>query len=315
MNTPLQYSLMGIRFQNAIVTVINVVLFIILVVILARPGQKLKEIEVKIATVEDISSLPYWVAYEKGFFEKYGVKFKPNEVSRPSDEYENTLKGALYASFGIDYTYALFKSAGDLRLLRVLYYTKSKGDGLVVRDTGIRFDNLSGLRIGYHENTRYSVILQSLLASRGDTNVEFIGLTSGELESALDDNRVDAIYVVEPLLSYFKNKGYKVIKEKIVFGDIPVILGMGVTSAVNVSLRREAISRIKHALYDAINYIKSHPQEAKSILKKYMGASYGVPEYVIPSEPGDFKKFTNYLIQNNLIPYNSVLLEEILSSK
>ena len=112
---------MDLRKQNLVISVVNILLGAILIVILARPGQKPKEIEVSLATVTDISSLPYWIAYEKGFFSNYGLKFKPNEVSRPLDELENTVKGSLYASFGIDYTYTVFKNAGDLSLVRVIY--------------------------------------------------------------------------------------------------------------------------------------------------------------------------------------------------
>jgi len=307
---------MNIKLQNTIITVINIILAIILFVILARPGQKKGVIEVKLATIEDISSLPFWVAYDLGFFDKYGVKFKPNEVSRPLDEYENTLKGALYASFGIDYSYALFKSAGDLQFLRVLYYATSSGDGIVVKDTSVKFNNLNGKRIGYYDNTRYNVFLQAVLSSKGDTLVDLIGLTIGEIESALDNNRVDAIYVVEPYLSYMKEKGYKVIAENVIFSkDVPIILGMGISSAVNLSLRKEAINRIRDALKDAIDYIDKNPQEARNILKRHLGLDLNLPNYKLPSDDSDFRKFTDYLIKKNFIAYKSVNMENIVSEK
>jgi len=308
---------MDLKKQNIIITIINVILAIILIIILARPGQKPKEIEVNLATIEDISSLPYWIAYDRGIFGNYGVKFKPNEVSRPLDELENTIKGSLYALFGIDYTYTIFKNAGDLSLVRVLYYVKSYGDGLVVKDTTLKLGKLRGKRIGYSENTRYNVLLEEVLKRSGDTEVDFLSLTLEEMESALDQGRVDAIYAVEPLLSYLEAKGYKVIKREVVFPkDVPIIQGMGITSAVNVSLRKDAINRIKGTLRDAVKYLKENPQEAKNILKNRLGLNLReLPEVVIPKNLDDFIKMNEYLISKKLVPYSTIKVENILSEK
>jgi len=293
------------------------VLAIILILILARPGQKPKEIDVRLATIESISSLPYWIAYEKGFFGNYGIKFKPNEVSKPLDELENTIKGGLYALFGIDYTYTIFKNAGDLGLVRVLYYTKSYGDGLIVKDTMVRIGNLNGKRIGYDDNTRYNIFLEEVLRRSGDTAVDFIGLTLDEMEGALDQGRVDAVYAVEPVLSYLESRGYKVIKREVVFTkDIPIIQGMGITSAVNISLRKDAVKRIKGALKDAVEYLKSNPEEARDILKNRLGLKLkNSLEVVIPENIEDFKKMNEYLISKKLVPYSSIKVENILSEK
>ncbi len=307
---------MDLRKQNLIITGINVILALILAIILIRPGQKPKEIDVKLAAVDDISSLPYWIAYEKNFFGNRGIKFKPNEVSRPLDELENTIKGSLYASFGIDYTYTIFKNAGDLSLVRVLYYTKSYGDGLVVKDTSVKLGNLNGKRVGYNDNGRYNVLLAEALRQRGDTVVDFVGLTPDEMESALNQGRVDAIYAVEPMLSYLEGKGYKVIRDVVFPRDIPIIQGMGITSAVNLSLRKDAMNRIKITVKEAVEYIKSNPQEAKDIIKKRLGLNLkDIPEIVIPSDLEDFKKMNEYLISKKLIPYDVVKVENIISEK
>ena len=308
---------MDLRKQNLIITTVNIVLAIILILILARPGQKPKEIDVRLATIESISSLPYWIAYEKGFFGNYGIKFKPNEVSKPLDELENTIKGGLYALFGIDYTYTIFKNAGDLGLVRVLYYTKSYGDGLIVKDTMVRIGNLNGKRIGYDDNTRYNIFLEEVLRRSGDTAVDFIGLTLDEMEGALDQGRVDAVYAVEPVLSYLESRGYKVIKREVIFTkDIPIIQGMGITSAVNISLRKDAVKRIKGALKDAVEYLKSNPEEARDILKNRLGLKLkNSLEVVIPENIEDFKKMNEYLISKKLVPYSSIKVENILSEK
>jgi len=308
---------MDLRKQNLIITTVNIVLAIILILILARPGQKPKEIDVRLATIESISSLPYWIAYEKGFFGNYGIKFKPNEVSKPLDELENTIKGGLYALFGIDYTYTIFKNAGDLGLVRVLYYTKSYGDGLIVKDTMVRIGNLNGKRIGYDDNTRYNIFLEEVLRRSGDTAVDFIGLTLDEMEGALDQGRVDAVYAVEPVLSYLESRGYKVIKREVVFTkDIPIIQGMGITSAVNISLRKDAVKRIKGALKDAVEYLKSNPEEARDVLKNRLGLKLkNSLEVVIPENIEDFKKMNEYLISKKLVPYSSIKVENILSEK
>jgi hypothetical protein len=184
-------------------------------------------------------------------------------------------------------------------------------------DTTLKLGKLRGKRIGYSENTRYNVLLEEVLKRSGDTEVDFVGLTLGEMESALDQGRVDAIYAVEPLLSYLEAKGYKVIKREVVFPkDVPIIQGMGITSAVNVSLRKDAINRIKGTLRDALKYLKENPQEAKNILKNRLGLNLReLPEVVIPTNLDDFNKMNEYLISKKLVPYSTIRVENILSEK
>ncbi len=315
---------MSLRTQNLIFTIINLFLAGVLVYIIAQPGKRAKEIEVKIATVRDAGSLPFWVAEEKGFFKEVGIKYKPNEVDKLLDEFDNTVSGALYASFGLDFTYMLMKTGGDMKLVRLLYYSKGKGDGIVVKDTTIKsLADLKGKRIGYYQNTRHNVILDAVLPSllpkdttdTSETKVEFVGLSLDELDVSLDTRRVDALYLTEPYLSYFKNReGYRVLAEDVVFkGDI--VDGSGITSAVNVSLRKEAIKRIRKALKMAIDYIEQHPDEAKKIMAKHVGMSLPVPAFVMATDVSEVKKFAEEIKNRKLLPIEKLNLDNLTSEK
>ena len=308
--------------QNLILTVVNIILAGVLVYIIAQPGKRAREIEVKLATVIDPGSLPFWVAEEKGFFEEVGIKYKPNEVNKVLDEFDNTISGALYASFGIDFTYMLMKTGGDMKLVRLLYYSKGKGDGIVVKDTTIKsLKDLAGKRIGYYQNTRYNVILDAVLPTlipkdtADTTKTELVGLSLDELDVSLDTRRVDALYLPEPYLSYFRNKeGYRILAEGVVFKDL-VIDGTGITSAVNVSLRKDAINRMKKALSKAIEYIKQHPDEAQKIMAKRVGMSIPVPDFVMAKDASEVKKFADEIKSRQLLPIEKLNLESITSEK
>ncbi|NPA80331.1 MAG: ABC transporter substrate-binding protein [Thermotogae bacterium] len=315
---------MSLRTQNLIITVVNLILAAILVVILVQPGKEAGEIEVKVATVLDPSSLPFWVAEEKGFFKDVGIKYKPNEVPKVLDEFENTISGSLYASFGIDFTYMLMKTGGDMKLVRLMYYVKGNGDGIVVKDTTIKsVEDLAKKRIGYYQNTRHNVILDAVLPSllpkdTTDTTtspVEIIGLSLDELDVSLDTRRVDALYLTEPYLSYFRNReGYRIIAENVVFDD-GVISGTGITSAVNVSLRKKAIERMKKALRMAMDYIEQHPDEAKKILANRLGMSMDIPNFTFPKDASEVEKFAKEIKERQLLPLEKLNLENIVSEK
>lgn len=315
---------MSLRTQNLIFTIINLFLAGVLVYIIAQPGKRAKEIEVKLATVIDPGSLPFWVAEEKGFFKEVGIKYKPNEVGKVLDEFDNTISGALYASFGLDFTYMLMKTGGDMKLVRLLYYSKGKGDGIVVKDTTIKgLADLKGKRVGYYQNTRHNVILDAVLPTflpkdTSDTTgakIEFVGLSLDELDVSLDTRRVDALYLTEPYLSYFKNReGYRILAEGVVFkGD--VIDGSGITSAVNVSLRKDAIKRIRKALKMAIDYIEQHPDEAKEIMAKHVGMSLPVPAFVVAEDVSEVKKFAEEIKNRKLLPIEKLNLDNLTSEK
>jgi len=306
--------------QNLIITIINLILAAILVVIIVQPGKEAGEIEVKVATVLDPASLPFWVAEEKGFFKEVGIKYKPNEVPKVLDEFDNTISGSLYAAFGIDFTYMLMKTGGDMKLVRLLYYAEGNGDGIVVKDTAIKdLKDLKGKRIGYYQNTRHNVILDAALTklvpqdSTDTLKIEFIGLSLEELDVSLDTRRVDALYLTEPYLSYFDGKeGYRILKRNVIFKD-DVVAGVGMTSAVNVSLRKKAINRMKKALNKALAYIKEHPDEAKQIMAKRLGMSMPIPQFA--NDLNRVKSFAQYIKNNQLLPIEKLDLEELGSEK
>ena len=296
------------------ITLVNIILAGILVFILAQPGKRKGEIEIKVATVVDPSSLPFWIAEEKGFFNEVGIKYKPNEVGRVVDELDNTVSGAFYASFGIDLTYALMRTSGDMKFVVPLYYVKGKGDGIIVRDTGIKgLADLKYKRIGYHQNTRYNVILDAVLPSmvpRGEEDTldymfEMVGLSLEEMDAALDTRRVDAVYLTEPYLSYFEKKGYRVVARDIAFAD-GFIGGMGITSEVNVSLRKDAVSRIETALRKAMDYIKDNPEEAKQILAKKVGMGFPIPDFVWAEDISEIEGFARALKERGLLPLDTL---------
>jgi len=273
---------LSLRAQNLIFTVLNILLAGFLVYIIAQPGKRAKEIEVKVATVLDPGSLPFWVAEEKGFFKEVGIKYKPNEISKIVDEFDNTVSGALYASFGVDFTYMLMKTGGDMKLVRLLYYSRGEGDGIVVKDTAIKeLKDLAKKRIGYYENTRYNVIL----------------------DAALTD-----------LIPQDTSDTTKGSAENVIFKGV-VIDGNGITSAVNVSLRKEAIKRIRKALEKAIQYIKQNPQEAQQIMAKRLGMSMPVPEFGMAEDVSEVKKFAEEIKSRQLLPIEKLSLENLTDTK
>ena len=142
-----------------------------------------------------------------------------------------------------------------------------------------------------------------------------MGLSLDELDVSLDTRRVDALYLPEPYLSYFRNKeGYRILTEGVVFKDL-VIDGTGITSAVNVSLRKDAINRMKKALSKAIEYIKQHPDEAQKIMAKRVGMSIPVPDFVMAKDASEVKKFADEIKSRQLLPIEKLNLESITSEK
>ncbi|MEO0181415.1 MAG: ABC transporter substrate-binding protein [candidate division WOR-3 bacterium] len=272
-----------------ILIVVNLILMVILFVILWLPGRVRKgPEEARLYFMRDISSLPFWIAQEKGFFDSVGVKIRAEEVVRVGDEIAMVRRGTVVLGVGFPWDALVGKADTGLVNFRVVYSlfgTPEKPATALISMKGFgvaRLNDLTGKRIGYWQDTREALEIPAILLSLGvDTSgIKMVALSSGEMPTAFADNRCDAMLVFEPMRTQYLADSAAVILLEDAFlekhlapdGRLPVSVIF--TSVPNLKLRREGTVRAIKALNMAVDYMKANPDEAKRIAR----ANLNLPE-------------------------------------
>jgi ABC-type nitrate/sulfonate/bicarbonate transport system substrate-binding protein len=279
-----------------ILIVVNLILIGILIVILWLPGRIRKgPEEARVYFMRDISSLPYWVAQEKGFFDSVGVKIKAEEVVRVGDEIAMVRRGTVVLGIGFPWDALIGKADTGLANFRVAYSVfgtpeKPATALIATKESGITgLKDLTGKRIGYWQDTRGSLEIPAILLALGvDTaGTKMVALSSGEMPTAFADNRCEAMVVFEPVRTQYLADTDNILVVEDGFlekylaagGRLPVSAVF--TSVPNLKLRRESTVRSVKALNMAVNYIRANPDEAKKIARANLSLPEGA-EIVLP---------------------------------
>lgn len=284
-----------------ILIVVNLILIGILIVILWLPGRVKKgPEEARVYFMRDISSLPYWVAQEKGFFDSVGVKVKAEEIVRVGDEIAMVRRGTVVLGLGFPWDALIGKADTGLANFRIVYSVfgtpeKPATALIATKESGIKgIKDLTGKRIGYLQDTRGSLGITAILLALGvDTaGTKMVALSSGEMPTAFADNRCEAMVIFEPVRTRYLADTDNILfvedgfLEKYLAADGRLPVSVLFTSIPNLKLRRESTVRSVKALNMAVDYIRANPEEAKQIAR----ANLSLPEGAEISLP-DFRRY------------------------
>lgn len=281
-----------------ILIVVNLILMGILFIILWLPSRVTRgPEEARAYFIRDISSLPYWVAQEKGFFDSVGVKIRAEEVIRVGDEIAMIRRGTVALGIGFPWDALIGKADTGLASFRVVYsvfgtpekpataLVAAKGSGI----TSLR--DLTGKRIGYWQDTRGSLEVPAILLALGvdTTGTKMVALSASEMPTAFADKRCEAMLVFEPMRTQYLADTDNILVvedgflEKHLAAGARLPVSVIFTSLPNLKLRNESTVRAIKALNMAVDYIRSNPDEARKIAKANLnlpdGAEIVLPEF------------------------------------
>lgn len=281
-----------------ILIVVNLILIGILIVILWLPSRVMKgPEEARVYFVRDISSLPYWVAQEKGFFDSVEVKIKAEEVVRIGDEIAMIRRGTVVLGIGFPWDALIGKAdtgLGNFRVAYSVFGTSEKPSSalVAVKGKGVKeLKDLIGKRIGYWQDTRGALEIPPIMLAAGvDTaGMKMIPLSTSEIPTAFADNRCDAMVVFEPFRTQYlaDTSGFTILEDGFLEkrlapeGRLPVSVIF--SSVPNLRLRRESTVRVVRAMDMAVDYINANPDEARRIARDNLDISEGsdltLPEF------------------------------------
>lgn len=222
-----------------------------------------------------IGFAPLYVAEEKGFFDKEGVHVTLETMEAVADR-RSALAANRIQGFVTTVDTHVVTAASGVPVVQVLALDDSHGgDGIVAKKEIQSLQDLAGKNVAVQTDggASYFWFLYLLNKNGVDPNsIHFQSMTAGDAGAAFVAGKVDAAVTWQPWLSRAEKTtfGHVLIKSDATPGVITDTLGMRKDF---VDAHPDAVRAIVRAWFDALDYIKSNPDDAYAIMAKGMGQS------------------------------------------
>jgi NitT/TauT family transport system substrate-binding protein len=271
--------------MRRVITLIIIILIIAIIGIsfLILRGRARKLEEVKIGYMPYTSNLPLFVALEKGFFKNEGLEVKTIKFGSSKEAMDALLTGKIDAegTIGLSTLFAIeAASPGQIKFYLPCVETKNKFANylLVRKDSSIStVKDLKGKRIGTYTGTTQLLFLKLLLQKLGldpEKDVKIIQV-SPQLEiEAFSAGQFDALFTIEPAATIAMEKGIGkplLRNPRCEYIISPFPAGAFPFSTNFLREDPDKAKRIYRAIDKAVDFIKTHEDEAKRLVPKYTG--------------------------------------------
>lgn len=217
---------------------------------------------------------PVELAAQLGYFEKHGVEVKLIRFSVYSDSIEALIDGKVDAGMHtLDDAIRYYAGGRDVRVVLLTDYSFGN-DGLVARPGIDSLTDLRGARIGVEtETVGHLSLLKILEAGKlAENDVTIVNIPTWEIEQSMLNGIVDAGVTWEPYLTRTaRETGGKVLITSREYPET-IITTMTFDAAI-VKRRPKDVQNIVAAYFDAMEYIKEHPQDAYQRMGQAEGIS------------------------------------------
>lgn len=217
---------------------------------------------------------PLWVAEEKGFFKKHDV-----EVALTTFNWDQDMTAALASG-------NLHVIASATNGMITNYNQKVDQKGFLIMDLSFEADaiiagkdissvkDLKGKKVAFEAGATSDLLINYALKENGMTiaDLEHVPMGASEAGLALIAERVDAAVTYEPYIStaLAQGGGNKVIYTA---AEKPGLIGDMLTASSEwINANPKDVQGLIMAWDDAINFIRSNPEEGKAIIAKAVGS-------------------------------------------
>jgi len=234
-------------------------------------------VQVNFATANNMLHTPEFVALEKGFYLKHGIKAKFQVFNSGAEINKAVQAGTMQIGGGGDTATPTAIAAGIPIFTFAPYMqdaTTSKGDealAVVARsDSGIQAGNwgsFAGKRVGMVIGGTGDAYFRAWLAKQGvdSKKVTFVNLQPGDMLTAMQSRQVDAIASWEPYQTLILDTmGSQVFLFQRGGGVIGYVLGEGTTQDW-ARQHPKLVQEIADAIAEATYWTRQHPDQAATI--------------------------------------------------
>ena len=236
------------------------------------PAQPLKKIAIGYSGIAP-SQAPVWMAYEGGFFRKYGLDAQLIFIESGSRTVQTLISGDVFAAqvAGTSVIQSNLQGSGVVIIGGFLNTMDYKF--MVARDI-VRPDQLKGKtvavsRVGSSSDfaTRYALEKYGLVPDK-DVTILQIGSQPARF-SALQTGKIHGAMIAVPLTAIAAKMGLNTLADLQMLGLEYQHTGLAVSQNV-IKTQPETVRNVLKAFVEGIHYMKTHRKEAMGILAKYI---------------------------------------------
>jgi NitT/TauT family transport system substrate-binding protein len=230
---------------------------------------------VRIGTQPWIGYGPWWIAKEKGIFEKHGLQVELVDFIEDKEVNAAFASGDMNAANLATHTAIKLYAAGlDLRII-LLEDASYEADAILAPATIASIADLRGRKVAYEEGTTSDLLLNYALAQNGMSiaDIEPVFMPASDAGATLIAGQVDVAVTYEPYISaaLAENPNLKLLYTA---AERPgLISDVFVLSTKFIQEKPEAVSALVKVWDEAMAFYKSNPDEAKAIIAKAVGST------------------------------------------
>jgi NitT/TauT family transport system substrate-binding protein len=256
--------------------------------------------QVKVGVIPILDVAPIYLGKEKGFFSSRGIELTMETGQGGAAIVPGVVSGQFQFGFSNVTSLLIAQSRGlPLKVVSngVASTSKDKADysGVVTRDDSIKTAaDLAGKRVAVNtlKNIGDSTIRASVRKAGGDpSSIKFVELAFPDMPAALQADRVDAIWVVEPFLSTSLGEGGRLVASNYVDTAPDLTVAVYFTSEQLTKDDPDLVKRFTEAMTESLAYAESHPDEARQVLTTYTQIDEAViQELTLPKWPPEINR-------------------------
>jgi NitT/TauT family transport system substrate-binding protein len=256
--------------------------------------------QVKVGIIPILDVAPIYLGKEKGFFTSRNIELTLESGQGGAAIVPGVVSGQFQFGFSNVTSLLIAQSRGlPLKVVSngVASTGKDKADfgGVVTRDDSIKTAaDLAGKQVAVNtlKNIGDSTIRASVRKAGGDpSSIKFVELAFPDMPAALQADRVDAIWVVEPFLSTSLGEGGRLVASNYVDTAPDLTVAVYFTSEQLTKDDPDLVKRFTEAMTESLAYAESHPDEARQVLTTYTQIDEAViQELTLPKWPPEINR-------------------------
>lgn len=242
------------------------------VVLSACAGKPAAPTTVRIGTQPWIGYGPWWIAKEKGIFEKHGLTVELIDFLEDKEVNAAFASGQMDAANLATHTALKLYAVGlDLKIL-LLEDASYEADAVIAPSSVTTIADLKGKNVAYEEGTTSDLLINYALQQNGMSLADItpVFMPASDAGSTLIAGSVDVAVTYEPYISaaLAENSDLKVLYSAAEYpGLISDVL------AVRSNLSPEIKGKLLQVWDEALAFYKSNPNEAKAIIAANVGST------------------------------------------
>ena len=249
-----------------------IALVLVAAFVLSACGAPAKPTIVRIGTQPWIGYGPWWIAKEKGIFEKYGLQVELVDFVEDKEVNAAFASGDMDAANLATHTaLKLYASGLDLKLV-LIEDASYQADAIIAPSAITSIADLKGKKVAYEEGTTSDLLINYALAQNGLSlaDIEPVFMPASDAGATLIAGQVDVAVTYEPYIAaaLAENPDLKVLYSA---AERPGLISD--VLVINPKLDSKTATALLQVWDEALAFYKSNPEEAKAIIAKAVGSS------------------------------------------